>query len=140
MPCAVQSANPSAGTTGNGRPNPLTFVAWLEPGPCQEHAHLRPIEAKTGHPVYFFLQDLLFAVTFRGESFDLVLLDMVMPEMNGFDVLTAMNNNRQIEDIPVVMISAENGIEHIERAYDLGVTDYISRHPLSPHIGAEPHH
>ncbi len=58
---------------------------------------------------------------------DLVLLDMVMPEMNGFDVLTAMNNNRQIEDIPVVMISAENGIEYIERAYDLGVTDYISR-------------
>ncbi|MFR0924251.1 MAG: response regulator [Butyricicoccaceae bacterium] len=58
---------------------------------------------------------------------DLILLDMVMPEMNGFDVLTAMNNNRQIEDIPVVMISAENGIEHIERAYDLGVTDYISR-------------
>lgn len=54
---------------------------------------------------------------------DLILLDMVMPEMNGFDVLTAMNNNRQIEDIPVVMISAENGIEHIERAYDLGVTD-----------------
>ncbi len=38
-----------------------------------------------------------------------------------------MNNNRQIEDIPVVMISAENGIEHIERAYDLGVIDYISR-------------
>lgn len=37
---------------------------------------------------------------------DLILLDMVMPEMNGFDVLTAMNNNRQIEDIPVVMISA----------------------------------
>ena len=58
---------------------------------------------------------------------DLILLDMVMPEMNGFDVLTAMNNNRQIEDIPVVMISAENGIENIERAYDLGVTDYISR-------------
>ena len=50
-----------------------------------------------------------------------------MPEMNGFDVLIAMNNNRQIEDIPVVMISAENGIEHIERAYDLGVIDYISR-------------
>lgn len=58
---------------------------------------------------------------------DLILLDMVMPEMNGFDVLTAMNNNRQIEDIPVVMISAENGIEHVERAYDLGVTDHISR-------------
>ena len=61
------------------------------------------------------------------ESPDLILLDLMLPEMNGFDVLTAMNNNRQIEDIPVVMISAENGIEHIERAYDLGVTDYISR-------------
>lgn len=58
---------------------------------------------------------------------DLLLLDMVMPEMNGFDVLTAMNSNHQIEDIPVVMISSENGIEQIERAYDLGVTDYINR-------------
>ena len=58
---------------------------------------------------------------------DLLLLDMVMPEMNGFDVLTAMNSNRQIEDIPVVMISSENGIEQVERAYDLGVTDYINR-------------
>ena len=60
-------------------------------------------------------------------SIDLILLDMIMPEMNGLDVLQAMNNNHQIEEIPVVMISAENGIEHIERAYDLGVTDYISR-------------
>ena len=58
---------------------------------------------------------------------DLLLLDMVMPEMNGFDVLTAMNSNRRIEDIPVVMISSESGIEQIERAYDLGVTDYINR-------------
>ena len=46
---------------------------------------------------------------------DLLLLDMVMPEMNGFDVLTAMNSNRRIEDIPVVMISSENGIEQVER-------------------------
>ena len=57
---------------------------------------------------------------------DLILLDMVMPEMNGFDVLTAMNNNRQIEDIPVVMISAENGIEHIERARTTSALPTIS--------------
>lgn len=57
---------------------------------------------------------------------DLILLDMAMPEMNGFDVLTAMNNNRQIEDIPVVMISAENGIEHIERAYTTSALPIIS--------------
>ena len=59
-----------------------------------------------------------------------------MPEMNGFDVLTAMNNNRQIEDIPVVMISAENGIEHIERAYDLAYRLY--QPPVRPHGRAPP--
>ena len=65
---------------------------------------------------------------------DLILLDMVMPEMNGFDVLTAMNNNRQIEDIPVVMISAENGIEHIEDSTNFS-DDYsrnLIRHKVMP--------
>jgi len=58
---------------------------------------------------------------------DLVLLDIVMPEMDGFDVLNVMNQNNWIEDIPVIMISAENSPAHIERAYNLGVTDFITR-------------
>ena len=57
----------------------------------------------------------------------LVLLDIVMPEMDGFDVLNVMNKNGWIHDVPVIMISAERGSSHIDRAFDLGVTDFISR-------------
>lgn len=62
-----------------------------------------------------------------GEEIALVFLDIVMPEMDGFEVLSIMNKNRWIENIPVIMITAENSPSYIERAYDLGVTDFISR-------------
>lgn len=57
----------------------------------------------------------------------LVMLDMVMPEMDGMGVLRVMNRNRWIDSIPVIMISVENSSDYIEKAYDLGVTDYIKR-------------
>ncbi len=62
-----------------------------------------------------------------GIEISLVLLDIVMPNMDGFEVLAYMNKYRWIDDIPVIMISAENSATYIERAYELGVTDYISR-------------
>lgn len=62
-----------------------------------------------------------------GTGISLVLLDIVMPVMNGFDVLTYMNRNHYIEDIPVVMISGEDSDSSIRRCYELGVSDYISR-------------
>ncbi|MDE6281971.1 MAG: response regulator, partial [Oscillospiraceae bacterium] len=62
-----------------------------------------------------------------GPEISLVLLDIVMPEMDGFGVLTTMNKYHWIEDIPVIMISAERGSSHIERAFELGITDFISR-------------
>jgi putative two-component system response regulator len=62
-----------------------------------------------------------------------VLLDVVMPVMDGYEVLAVMNNKRWIDDIPVIMISAENSKTHIERAYELGVTDFIS-HPFDAHV------
>ena len=62
-----------------------------------------------------------------GAELSLVLLDIVMPELDGFGVLTMMNKERWIEDIPVIMISSESGSAHVERAYELGCTDFISR-------------
>ena len=56
-----------------------------------------------------------------------MLLDIVMPEMDGFEVLAAMNQNHWIEDIPVIMISSEDSDSYIRRAYEMGVSDYISR-------------
>ena len=57
----------------------------------------------------------------------LVLLDIVMPRLDGFGVLEAMNQNGWIEDVPVIMISAESGSAQVARAYDLGVSDFIAR-------------
>lgn len=57
----------------------------------------------------------------------LVLLDIVMPEMDGFDVLAMMNKYDWLSNIPVIMISSENSPSCVERAYELGVSDYISR-------------
>lgn len=57
----------------------------------------------------------------------LMLLDVVMPEMDGFEVLSVMNKGGWISSIPVIMISAETSSTHVNQAYDMGVTDYISR-------------
>ena len=57
----------------------------------------------------------------------LVLLDLVMPVMDGFGVLSYMNERNWIEDIPVIMISSENSPDTMRRAYEMGVVDYISR-------------
>ena len=57
----------------------------------------------------------------------LMLLDIVMPAMDGFEVLAMMNKHGYIKSIPVIMISAEVGGTYIDRAYDLGAIDYISR-------------
>ncbi len=57
----------------------------------------------------------------------LMLLDVNMPETDGFGVLEVMNRQHLIDDIPVIMISAEDDLSFIERAYDLGTTDYIRR-------------
>lgn len=57
----------------------------------------------------------------------LVLLDIMMPEMNGFEVLSIMNRSERLCNIPVIMISAETASSYIDKAYDLGAADYISR-------------
>lgn len=57
----------------------------------------------------------------------LVLLDINMPVMDGFEVLKAMNANHTIEDIPVIMISSEDSDATIRRSYELGASDYVNR-------------
>lgn len=57
----------------------------------------------------------------------LVLLDLVMPGMDGFEVLRRMNHDHLIEDVPVIMISSEDSDEFIRRAYEMGASDYVGR-------------
>ena len=78
------------------------------------------IEAEDGEQAIAILQQ-------HASEISIVVLDMVMPRVDGFGVLEAMNENRWIQFLPVVSISTESSPEFVERAYSLGVTDFINR-------------
>ena len=63
----------------------------------------------------------------QGRGISLVMLDIIMPDMDGYEVLAYMNREQWIEDIPVIMISSENSESAIRRAYELGAVDFINR-------------
>ena len=58
---------------------------------------------------------------------DLMLLDINMPQMNGFEVLKIMKRSQCIEETPVIMISSEESVDTMREAYEMGITDYITR-------------
>ncbi len=62
-----------------------------------------------------------------GDELSLVLLDIVMPGMNGFEVLAELSRRSVIDNLPVIMISSEDSDDVVLRAYELGATDYVSR-------------
>ncbi|MDA7965788.1 adenylate/guanylate cyclase domain-containing protein, partial [Ruegeria sp.] len=66
-----------------------------------------------------------------GQSFDLVLLDLMMPDINGFDVLTRMKDQDALRDIPVIMISALDEIDSVARCIEAGAEDYLPK-PFNP--------
>ena len=58
---------------------------------------------------------------------DLMLLDINMPQMDGFEVLKWMKLSQCVEETPVIMISSEESVETMRKAYEMGITDYITR-------------
>ena len=84
------------------------------------HPDFKTMEACSGEECLSMLRQY-------GAGISLVLLDIVMPGMDGFAVLDEMNRNHWLEDIPVIMISSEDSEPYIRRAYELGVSDYINR-------------
>ena len=78
------------------------------------------IEAVDGHETISALE------MYKGEIAAL-LLDIVMPEMDGFQVLEEMQRRGWTESVPTIMISAEMGSAYIDRAFELGASDYINR-------------
>ena len=69
------------------------------------------------------------AIQIMGENpgIDLMLLDINMPQMNGFEVLKIMKRSQCIAETPVIMISSEDAVDTMRKAYELGITDYITR-------------
>ena len=80
----------------------------------------RILEAENGEEALKMLKQY-------GTGISLMLLDIVMPVMNGFEVLAAMAREHWMDDIPVIMISSEGSEEYIRRAYEMGIADYIRR-------------
>ncbi len=78
------------------------------------------LEAEDGEAGVKILQE-------KKESISLVMLDIVMPGMDGFEVLGYMNRAGMMDTLPVIMISSEDSQSVVRRAYDMGASDYISR-------------
>ncbi len=67
----------------------------------------------------------------RARAFDIVLLDIMMPEMDGYQVLEEMRVDTELRDIPVIMISAVDELESVIRCIELGAADYLPK-PFNP--------
>ena len=63
----------------------------------------------------------------RAGNFDLVLLDMEMPEMDGFEVLEHLHADRRLRDVPVIVTSSLEGLDHVVRCIELGAEDFLSK-------------
>ena len=77
------------------------------------------LEAENGNQAIQMIGDNL--------GIDLMLLDINMPQMNGFEVLEIMKRSQCIAETPVIMISSEGAVDTMRKAYELGITDYITR-------------
>lgn len=69
----------------------------------------------------------------KKESFDLMLLDLIMPKKNGFEVLEEINNNPELKDLSIIVLSNLGTDEDIKKALSLGAKDYFvkTQHPVS---------
>lgn len=77
--------------------------------------------------VYIHDGDSLLNLLYAGQSADMILLDMNMPNLSGMEVLKVMGERHWTQEIPVVIISAEDDVGFIQQAYELGATAYIVR-------------
>lgn len=81
-----------------------------------------------GRYEYLYADDGMQALELLHSEFDIdLLLDINMPRLDGFGVLEVMKQRNWLQEIPVIITSSEDDESFIQKAYDLGVTDYIRR-------------
>jgi len=89
--------------------------------------------ARLGHEVAIAADGILALACLRQADFDLVLLDITMPGMDGYQVLEAMKADEALRNVPVVMVSAIDESESVVRCLDLGADDYLPK-PFNPAV------
>ena len=72
----------------------------------------------------------------RGGSFDLMLLDIEMPRMDGYELATVMKNDPRLKHIPIIMITSRTGAKHRDRAVEIGVERYLGKPYQEPELMA----
>lgn len=87
--------------------------------------------ARLGHSHAFADSGRTALERMRAASFDLVLLDITMPEMDGYEALAQMKADPRLAHIPVVMVTAIDGVDSVVRCLELGAEDYITK-PFNP--------
>lgn len=80
-----------------------------------------------GHTVAEAENGRLALEMLHAQAFDLVLLDILMPEMDGYEVLERMKNDPTLRDVPVIVISAQDELESVVRGIELGAEDYLPK-------------
>jgi signal transduction histidine kinase len=89
--------------------------------------------ARQGHTVLIAENGQEAMLTVRRQEFDLVLLDIMMPVMDGFEVLREMKDDEGLRNIPVIMISASQELDSIVRCIEMGADDYLFK-PFDPSL------
>jgi class 3 adenylate cyclase len=86
---------------------------------------------RQGHFVTLAENGIAALALVREAAFDLILLDLLMPDISGFDVLLTLKGDSSLRDIPVIMISALNELDSIVRCIEAGADDYLAK-PFDP--------
>jgi DNA-binding response OmpR family regulator len=82
---------------------------------------------KQGHTVDEAENGVQALALLRAQAFDLVLLDIIMPEMDGYQVLEEMKQDGRLRDVPVIVISAQDDLESVVKGIELGAEDYLPK-------------
>ena len=86
---------------------------------------------RLGHSIAFAASGRQALACMRAASFDLVLLDITMPDMDGYQALQQIKADPLLKHVPVVMVTAIDGVDSVVRCLELGAEDYITK-PFNP--------
>src|SRR5437868_15026930 len=95
------------------------------------HEMLRQLLERLGYNVTCAENESEALKLLRTEAFDLLLLDIVMPVMDGFEVLEQLKAEPLLRDIPVIVLSASDQLDHAVKCIQKGAQDYLTK-PFSP--------
>ena len=130
--CPRRAASPPRGSRALGRPGIGGRLRLLVADDNKVNRLLltRSLELQ-GHRVSSAENGRVALDMLRREAFDLLLLDMEMPEMDGFQVLEHLAADAQLRDLPVIVTSSLEGVAHVARCIELGADDYLPK-PVNP--------